>query len=157
MDAILTLQNKGKDLILKGQKIPIEGNSQIREGQEKIIKGHELLNKGQDALEEVKELIETLMSFGVLTTVRISSKESSHMNWVSHKPSIGSTRNPTSLDQNEEDGEDHDNLRLGQPELYKQADKDDPKALLDGVDVAGLVGILRQLGNLAEYVSHVLI
>ncbi|GLT94169.1 hypothetical protein SLE2022_119240 [Rubroshorea leprosula] len=79
MDAILKLQNKGKDLILKGQKVPIEGNNQIREGQEKIIKGHELLNKGQDALEEVKELIEKLMSFGVLTTIRISSKESSHM------------------------------------------------------------------------------
>ncbi|GLU06438.1 hypothetical protein SLE2022_234730 [Rubroshorea leprosula] len=94
MDAILKLQNKGKDLILKGQEILIKGNSQIREGQEiideeghnlmdegqaKIIKGHELLNKGQDALEEVKELIEKLMSSGVITTVGISSKESSQM------------------------------------------------------------------------------
>ncbi|GKU89575.1 hypothetical protein SLEP1_g3699 [Rubroshorea leprosula] len=75
------------------------------------------------------------------------------------KPStgIGSARNPAGLDQNGEDGEDHGNLRLGQPELYKQADREDPKALLDGVDVARLVGILRQLGDLAEYVSRVLI
>lgn len=40
--------------------------------------------------------------------------------------------------------------RLGMPELYKDVDKEDPKALLDGVAVAGLVGILRQLGDLAE-------
>lgn len=39
----------------------------------------------------------------------------------------------------------------GMAELYKeQVDKEDPKALLDGVAVAGLVGILRQLGDLAE-------
>ncbi|GLU06562.1 hypothetical protein SLE2022_235870 [Rubroshorea leprosula] len=79
MNAILKLQNKGKDLILKGQEILIEGNSQIRKSQEKIIKGHELLNRGQDALEEVKELIEKLMSSRVITTIGISSKESSHM------------------------------------------------------------------------------
>ncbi|GLT39426.1 hypothetical protein SLA2020_136180 [Shorea laevis] len=100
MDEILRLQNEGKDLILKGQEILIEGNSQIREGQEKIIigqeiideghnlmnegqekiiKGHELLNKGQDALEEVKELLEKLMNSGVITTIGISSKESSQM------------------------------------------------------------------------------
>lgn len=41
---------------------------------------------------------------------------------------------------------------LGGPELYRDANRDDPKALLDGVAVAGLVGILRQLGDLAEYV-----
>lgn len=41
---------------------------------------------------------------------------------------------------------------LGQPELYKKTDREDPKAVLDGVAVAGLVGILRQLGDLAEYV-----
>jgi hypothetical protein len=40
---------------------------------------------------------------------------------------------------------------LGQPELYKEVDREDPKAVLDGVAVAGLVGILRQLGDLAEY------
>ena len=41
---------------------------------------------------------------------------------------------------------------LGQPELYNRTNKEDPKAVLDGVAVAGLVGILRQLGDLAEYV-----
>jgi hypothetical protein len=41
---------------------------------------------------------------------------------------------------------------LGVPELYRDANRDDPKAVLDGVAVAGLVGILRQLGDLAEYV-----
>ena len=41
---------------------------------------------------------------------------------------------------------------LGQPELYREANREDPKAVLDGVAVAGLVGILRQLGDLAEYV-----
>ncbi|GKU94403.1 hypothetical protein SLEP1_g7903 [Rubroshorea leprosula] len=46
-------------------------------------------------------------------------------------------------------------FRLGQPELYKQADRDDPKALLDGVSVSGLVGILRQLGDLAEFAAEV--
>lgn len=43
---------------------------------------------------------------------------------------------------------------LGQPQLYKEANREDPKAVLDGVAVAGLVGILRQLGDLAEYVFH---
>ena len=42
---------------------------------------------------------------------------------------------------------------LGDPELYRASPKkDDPKAILDGVAVAGLVGILRQLGDLAELV-----
>lgn len=41
--------------------------------------------------------------------------------------------------------------RLGEPELYgRPAKKEDSKALLDGVAVAGLVGVLRQLGDLAE-------
>ncbi|RWW89595.1 hypothetical protein BHE74_00001414 [Ensete ventricosum] len=40
---------------------------------------------------------------------------------------------------------------LGDPELYRGAfRKEEPKAILDGVAVAGLVGILRQLGDLAE-------
>lgn len=39
---------------------------------------------------------------------------------------------------------------LGQGELYKEANREDPKAVLDGVAVSGLVGILRQLGDLAE-------
>ncbi|KAK4589671.1 hypothetical protein RGQ29_020297 [Quercus rubra] len=44
---------------------------------------------------------------------------------------------------------------LGQPELYKETNRDDPKAVLDGVAVAGLVGILRQLGDLAEFAADV--
>ncbi|CAN1150071.1 Protein SCAR1 [Linum perenne] len=44
---------------------------------------------------------------------------------------------------------------LGQPELYKETDVEDPKAVLDGVAVAGLVGILRQLGDLAEFAAEV--
>lgn len=40
---------------------------------------------------------------------------------------------------------------LGVPELYKDAvQEEDPKAVLEGVTVAGLVGILRQLGDLAD-------
>lgn len=42
---------------------------------------------------------------------------------------------------------------LADPELYKAADRDDPEALLEGVAMAGLVGVLRQLGDLAEWVS----
>ncbi|XVF27499.1 hypothetical protein REPUB_Repub14bG0112600 [Reevesia pubescens] len=44
---------------------------------------------------------------------------------------------------------------LGQPELYKEVNREDPKAVLDGVAVAGLVGILRQLGDLAEFAAEV--
>ncbi|XP_044496766.1 protein SCAR3-like isoform X2 [Mangifera indica] len=44
---------------------------------------------------------------------------------------------------------------LGHPDLYKGANKEDPKAVLDGVAVAGLVGILRQLGDLAEFAAEV--
>ncbi|KAL8103617.1 protein SCAR3-like isoform X2 [Apium graveolens] len=43
--------------------------------------------------------------------------------------------------------------KLATPELYN--DNEDPKALLDGVAVAGLVGILRQLGDLAEFAAEV--
>ncbi|EXB77884.1 hypothetical protein L484_009180 [Morus notabilis] len=39
---------------------------------------------------------------------------------------------------------------LADPELYRAADEDDPEALLEGVAMAGLVGVLCQLGNLAE-------
>nr|GEX74485.1 hypothetical protein [Tanacetum cinerariifolium]GEX74487.1 hypothetical protein [Tanacetum cinerariifolium] len=38
---------------------------------------------------------------------------------------------------------------LADPELYKLADRDDLEALLEGVAMAGLVGVLRQLGDLA--------
>lgn len=44
---------------------------------------------------------------------------------------------------------------LANPELYRSAARDDPESLLEGVAMAGLVGIVRQLGDLAEYVpSH---
>ncbi|WOL14792.1 SCAR-like protein 1 [Canna indica] len=42
---------------------------------------------------------------------------------------------------------------LGGSELYGAADKYDPEAILEGVAMAGLVGLLRQLGDLAEYFS----
>lgn len=41
---------------------------------------------------------------------------------------------------------------LADQELYKAAYKDDPATLLKGVAIAGLVGILHQLGDLAESV-----
>ncbi|KAJ6841718.1 protein SCAR3-like [Iris pallida] len=43
--------------------------------------------------------------------------------------------------------------RLADPELYRR--KEDPRAALDGIAVAGLVGILRQLGDLAEFAADV--
>lgn len=39
---------------------------------------------------------------------------------------------------------------LGNTELHSRVNKEDPKAVLEGAAVAGLVGILRQLGDLAE-------
>ena len=40
---------------------------------------------------------------------------------------------------------------LGSTKLYGAvASKDDPEALLEGVAMAGLAGLLRQLGDLAE-------
>ncbi|XP_051181703.1 uncharacterized protein [Lolium perenne] len=44
---------------------------------------------------------------------------------------------------------------LGGPELYKGVDQRDPEAVLDGVAMAGLVGVLRQLGDLAEFAAEV--
>ncbi|XVE97166.1 hypothetical protein REPUB_Repub02eG0287800 [Reevesia pubescens] len=44
---------------------------------------------------------------------------------------------------------------LGDPELYRAADKDDPEALLEGVAMSGLVGVLRQLGDLAEFAVEI--
>ncbi|KAI3824490.1 hypothetical protein L1987_05950 [Smallanthus sonchifolius] len=44
---------------------------------------------------------------------------------------------------------------LGMPELYTETDREDPKAVLDGVAVAGLVGILHQLGDLAEFAAEI--
>jgi hypothetical protein len=40
---------------------------------------------------------------------------------------------------------------LANPELYRSAAPDDVEGLLEGVAMAGLVGIVRQLGDLAEY------
>lgn len=40
---------------------------------------------------------------------------------------------------------------LADPEVYAApGEEDDPEALLEGVAMAGLVGVLRQLGDLAE-------
>ncbi|KAF5207231.1 Scar-like protein [Thalictrum thalictroides] len=45
---------------------------------------------------------------------------------------------------------------LGTKELYGTSIcKDDPKAILNGVAVSGLVGILRQLGDLAEFAAEI--
>ncbi|GKV06141.1 hypothetical protein SLEP1_g18065 [Rubroshorea leprosula] len=44
---------------------------------------------------------------------------------------------------------------LADPELHRAADKDDPEALLEGVAMAGLVGVLRQLGDLAEFAAEI--
>ncbi|KNA15523.1 hypothetical protein SOVF_097440 [Spinacia oleracea] len=45
---------------------------------------------------------------------------------------------------------------LGVGELYKDGvESEDPKAVLDGVAVAGLVGLLRQLGDLAQFAAEV--
>ncbi|KAF9590181.1 hypothetical protein IFM89_031836 [Coptis chinensis] len=44
---------------------------------------------------------------------------------------------------------------LGSEELYREVDKDDTKDVLDGIAVAGLVGVLRQLGDLAEFAAEV--
>ncbi|KAG7573559.1 hypothetical protein ISN44_As09g018360 [Arabidopsis suecica] len=44
---------------------------------------------------------------------------------------------------------------LGQPELHTKVDREDPKAILDGVAVSGLIGILRQLGDLTEFAAEI--
>ncbi|GAV80843.1 LOW QUALITY PROTEIN: hypothetical protein CFOL_v3_24303 [Cephalotus follicularis] len=44
---------------------------------------------------------------------------------------------------------------LADPELYRAADRDDPEAILEGVAMAGLVGVLRQLGDLAEFAAEI--
>ncbi|XP_042066925.1 protein SCAR2-like isoform X1 [Salvia splendens] len=48
-----------------------------------------------------------------------------------------------------------DEYSLADPELYRAADKDDPEALLEGVAMAGMVGVLRQLGDLAEFAAEI--
>ncbi|XP_049937044.1 protein SCAR3-like isoform X2 [Nymphaea colorata] len=44
---------------------------------------------------------------------------------------------------------------LGDPLLYREAEKDGPKALLEGVAIAGLVGIIRQLGDLSDFAAEI--
>ncbi|XP_025633881.1 protein SCAR2 isoform X2 [Arachis hypogaea] len=45
---------------------------------------------------------------------------------------------------------------LADPELYRAADvRDDPEALLEAVAMGGLVGLLRQLGDLAEFAAEI--
>ncbi|KAG0568872.1 hypothetical protein KC19_6G050200 [Ceratodon purpureus] len=44
---------------------------------------------------------------------------------------------------------------LANPELYRTAGRDDSEGLLEGVAMAGLVGIVRQLGDLAEFAAEI--
>lgn len=44
---------------------------------------------------------------------------------------------------------------LADPDLYAPEEEDDPEALLEGVAMAGLVGVLRQLGDLAEFAAEI--
>ncbi|VVA92927.1 unnamed protein product [Arabis nemorensis] len=44
---------------------------------------------------------------------------------------------------------------LGQTELHRNVDLEDPKAILDGVAVSGLLGILRQIGDLTEFATEI--
>ncbi|XP_051125346.1 protein SCAR3-like isoform X2 [Andrographis paniculata] len=45
--------------------------------------------------------------------------------------------------------------RLGAPETYNEASKEEPEEILGGVAVAGLVGILRQLADLVDFAAEV--
>lgn len=44
---------------------------------------------------------------------------------------------------------------LANPELYRTAGRDDSEGLLEGVAMAGLVGIVRQLGDMAEFAAEI--
>ncbi|KAL0888874.1 hypothetical protein Bca101_012857 [Brassica carinata] len=44
---------------------------------------------------------------------------------------------------------------LADKELYQSSDKEDAETLLEGSSMAGLVGLLRQLGDLAEFAGEV--
>ncbi|XP_028767572.1 SCAR-like protein 1 isoform X2 [Neltuma alba] len=46
-------------------------------------------------------------------------------------------------------------LSLADPELYRVADKDDPETVLEAVALAGLVGLLRQLGDLSQFAAEI--
>lgn len=44
---------------------------------------------------------------------------------------------------------------FGAPEMYMEANNDEPGEILQGVAAAGLVGVLRQLGDLADFAAEV--
>jgi hypothetical protein len=44
---------------------------------------------------------------------------------------------------------------LANPELYRATEQDDSEGLLEGVAMAGLVGLVRQLGDLAEFAAEI--
>ncbi|KFK36316.1 hypothetical protein AALP_AA4G106600 [Arabis alpina] len=44
---------------------------------------------------------------------------------------------------------------LGQTELHRNVDLEDSKSILDGVTVSGLLGILRQIGDLTEFATEI--
>lgn len=44
---------------------------------------------------------------------------------------------------------------LANPELYRTVGRDDSEGLLEGVAMAGLVGIVRQLGDMAEFAAEI--
>ncbi|XP_010460691.1 PREDICTED: protein SCAR3-like isoform X2 [Camelina sativa] len=44
---------------------------------------------------------------------------------------------------------------MSQTDVYRNVDREDPKAILNGVAITGLVGILRQLGDLAEFAAEI--
>ncbi|KAK7287191.1 hypothetical protein RIF29_00300 [Crotalaria pallida] len=44
---------------------------------------------------------------------------------------------------------------LADPELYRRPEYDVPESLLEGVSMAGLVGFLRQLGDLAQFAAEI--
>ncbi|EOA39564.1 hypothetical protein CARUB_v10008184mg [Capsella rubella] len=44
---------------------------------------------------------------------------------------------------------------MSQTDVYRNVDREDPKAVLNGVAVTGIVGILRQLGDLAEFAAEI--
>ncbi|CAN8290901.1 unnamed protein product [Cochlearia groenlandica] len=45
--------------------------------------------------------------------------------------------------------------RVSKPELYSNVDREDPTSILNGVAVSGLIGIIRQLGDLAEFAAEI--
>ncbi|KAJ7564812.1 hypothetical protein O6H91_02G034300 [Diphasiastrum complanatum] len=48
-----------------------------------------------------------------------------------------------------------DEYSLASLELFRTAPRNDPEAILEGVAMVGLVGVVRQLGNLAEFAAEI--